>query len=148
MERTVDRNGFLKKVLLLFLIFFFSSSLFSQEVPLVLFEPSLFSVREGKTPLESFVTPFFLLYSGFITKGNGPTCIYYPTCAGYTEKAIRKYGVIGIFMGISRIMSDHTPREGDRFLYLGERLYIYDPPEDHYLFSEKKRDSFHWKGVR
>lgn len=51
--------------------------------------------------------PFLLLirlWQKFIAPGLAPRCKYYPSCSHYTYDAIRKYNIVGIFMGVWRVV--------------------------------------------
>lgn len=51
--------------------------------------------------------PFLLIikiWQKFIAPGLAPRCKYYPSCSHYTYQAIKKYNIIGVFLGAWRII--------------------------------------------
>ena len=44
------------------------------------------------------------IYQRLISPLFPPSCRYYPTCSNYTKEAVNKFGVLGLIMGISRIL--------------------------------------------
>ena len=44
------------------------------------------------------------VWQKFIAPGLAPRCKYYPSCSHYTFEAIKKYNIIGIFLGAWRIV--------------------------------------------
>jgi len=65
--------------------------------------------------------PFLLLikiWQKFIAPGLTPRCKYYPSCSHYTFEAIKRYNIIGVFLGAWRVVRcnpfshggvDHVP---------------------------------------
>ena len=58
------------------------------------------------------------LWQKFIAPGLAPRCKYYPSCSQYTYEAIKKFHIIGIFLGAWRVIRcnpfshggvDHVP---------------------------------------
>lgn len=47
-----------------------------------------------------------LLYSGFITKVDGPRCSHYPTCSRFANQAVARHGFIGVLLGLERVIVD------------------------------------------
>jgi len=45
-----------------------------------------------------------LTYRHFITRIDGPKCGHYPTCSRLANQAVARYGVLGIFIGLDRII--------------------------------------------
>jgi len=57
--------------------------------------------------MKFLMAPFLLLIRGwqkFIAPGLAPRCKYYPSCSHYTYDAIKHYNVLGIFMGVWRVI--------------------------------------------
>lgn len=50
---------------------------------------------------------FVRLYQRFISPLFPPSCRYQPTCSAYMIEALKKYGLRGFFMGLSRILRCH-----------------------------------------
>ena len=44
------------------------------------------------------------VWQKFIAPGLAPRCKYYPSCSRYTYEAIKKYNIIGIFLGAWRVI--------------------------------------------
>ncbi len=58
-------------------------------------------------------------YKKFISPLFPPTCRYYPSCSTYMITALQKHGVIlGLIMGISRIIRCNPFIKGDMIQYL------------------------------
>jgi len=49
---------------------------------------------------------FTLLIRGYqvATSNVAPRCKYYPSCSHYTYEAIKKYNIVGIFLGAWRVI--------------------------------------------
>ena len=59
------------------------------------------------------------VWQKFIAPSLAPRCKYYPSCSHYTYEAIKKYNIIGIFLGVWRVIRcnpfshggvDHVPK--------------------------------------
>ena len=51
--------------------------------------------------------PLFLIslvYSNFLTRMDGPRCQHLPTCSRFASQAVGRYGVLGIPMGLDRMI--------------------------------------------
>jgi len=71
--------------------------------------------------MKFLMAPFLLIIRGwqkFIAPGLAPRCKYYPSCSHYTYDAIKRYNILGIFMGAWRVVRcnpfshggvDHVP---------------------------------------
>jgi putative membrane protein insertion efficiency factor len=60
-----------------------------------------------KKLLQIAMLPFLGLikvWQKFIAPGLAPRCKYYPSCSHYTYEAIKKYNIIGIFLGLWRVV--------------------------------------------
>lgn len=44
------------------------------------------------------------IWQKFIAPGLAPRCKYYPSCSHYTYEAIKKYKIVGIFLGAWRVI--------------------------------------------
>jgi len=47
-----------------------------------------------------------LTYSNFITKIDGARCQHYPTCSRFANQAVAEHGLLGILMGLDRVIQD------------------------------------------
>ena len=57
--------------------------------------------------MKFLMAPFLLIIRGwqkFIAPGLAPRCKYYPSCSHYTYEAIKRYNILGILMGVSRVI--------------------------------------------
>jgi hypothetical protein len=45
-----------------------------------------------------------LFYSNFLTRTDGPRCQHLPTCSRFASQAVARHGVLGIAMGLDRII--------------------------------------------
>lgn len=68
-----------------------------------------------------------IIYKKIISPLFPPSCRYYPTCSTYMIDAIEKHGIVGIIMGIARILRCNPFVKGG-----------YDPvPENISIFRNK-----------
>ncbi len=44
------------------------------------------------------------IWQKFIAPGLASRCKYYPSCSHYTYEAIKKYNIVGIFLGAWRVI--------------------------------------------
>ena len=114
---------------------FLAGMLLLGAVPLLGSEPlKLFRLPSDPPPLstaEAALTFWFRLYQHFITPANGPTCTFTPTCSAYAYQAVRRYGLVGVLMGVERLMRSHAPSPHYTLRWRGGRLTLGDPPENH-----------------
>ena len=57
--------------------------------------------------MKFLMAPFLLIIRGwqkFIAPGLAPRCKYYPSCSHYTYEAIKRYNILGILMGVWRVI--------------------------------------------
>jgi putative membrane protein insertion efficiency factor len=57
--------------------------------------------------LQLLILPFLgaiKFWQKFIAPGLAPRCKYYPSCSYYTYEAIKRYNIIGIFLGAWRVI--------------------------------------------
>lgn len=52
------------------------------------------------------------LYQKLISPLTPASCRYHPTCSNYMVEAIEKHGLLGLLMGIARILRCHPFVEG------------------------------------
>jgi hypothetical protein len=46
----------------------------------------------------------YLVYSNTLTKVDGPRCAHLPTCSRFAAQAVARHGVLGIMMGLDRVI--------------------------------------------
>jgi hypothetical protein len=73
-----------------------------------------------------------LVYANFLTRTDGPRCQHHPTCSRYASQAVARYGLLGIPMGLDRLI---RPAESSAVRHLpevpfGEMSRAYDPIDD------------------
>lgn len=66
------------------------------------------------------------LYQRFLSPLFPPSCRYQPTCSNYMIEALKKHGINGFFMGVSRILRCHPFVKGG-----------YDPVPEVVCFKKK-----------
>lgn len=72
-----------------------------------------------------------IIYKKIISPLFPPSCRYYPTCSTYMIDAIEKHGIVGIIMGIARILRCNPFVKGG-----------YDPvPENISIFRNKNYET-------
>jgi len=70
----------------------------------------------------SDISMLIRFYQKYISRLDGATCHYTPTCSRYTAEAIAKFGLLkGIIMGTDRLIRCHP----------GQREYPLDLPKDY-----------------
>lgn len=67
------------------------------------------------------------VYQRWISPLFPPSCRYRPTCSSYMIEAIEKHGLLGVLMGIARILRCHP------FVQGGE-----DPVPDYFTLKRNK----------
>jgi hypothetical protein len=85
-----------------------------------------------------------LVYSSFLTKIDGPRCQHYPTCSRFANQAVARYGVMGVVLGLDRLIQDDHSSSLRRLpeLDVGESLRHYDPVENYEFWSAAKIKAF------
>jgi hypothetical protein len=81
-----------------------------------------------------------LFYSNFLTRTDGPRCQHLPTCSRFASQAVARHGVLGIAMGLDRLLQ---PSSSSALRLLpevewGGALRHYDPL-DNYEFWRTER---------
>jgi hypothetical protein len=76
-----------------------------------------------------------LFYANFLTRTDGPRCQHLPTCSRFASQAVGRYGVLGIPMGLDRVIQ---PPQSSALRSLpdvpyGESVRHWDPVEN-YIF--------------
>ncbi len=59
-------------------------------------------------------------YQTAISPAQGEVCNFTPSCSNYMFKSIRKYGPIGLLMGIDRLQRCNFSARDYMFLYYGD----------------------------
>jgi hypothetical protein len=85
-----------------------------------------------------------LTYANIITKIDGPRCTHLPTCSRFASQAVARHGVIGIFMGLDRVMQ---PNESSPLRRLPEvegfgGVRSYDPVENYEFWHTERFTGF------
>ncbi|MCP4498779.1 MAG: membrane protein insertion efficiency factor YidD [Deltaproteobacteria bacterium] len=60
--------------------------------------------RIGPSLSSSPLWLFALTYRHLVTRIDGPKCSHYPTCSHLANQAVARYGPLGIFIGLDRII--------------------------------------------
>jgi len=95
--------------------------------------------RVGKRPLGSETSSISLpvlwgikIFRKYISRVDGPSCTFSPTCSSYGQQAIRKHGLLmGLPMTAERVIRSHNPSNPDRYPLLESegRLFYGDSVE-------------------
>lgn len=78
-----------------------------------------------------------LFYAGFLTKVDGPRCQHYPTCSRFANQAVARHGIVGVLLGLERVITDENSSSLRRLPELelpGETQPRYYDPVDNYEF--------------
>jgi len=54
--------------------------------------------------MRKFFVAVITAYQKWISPAFAPRCKYYPSCSHYTYEAIKRYNIIGIFLGAWRVI--------------------------------------------
>lgn len=66
--------------------------------------------------LTSLTQNFFKFYQQYLSKLDGSTCYYRPTCSRYASSVIDRYGIVkGSVMAADRLMRCHGNQTEPRF---------------------------------
>jgi len=91
---------------------------------------------------ETFLRVAFEFYRTVVSPIDGPTCPHRPTCSLYGLQAVRRYGVVGLWLTIDRLLRGPRSsvwRELPQ-LVAGGRLLFIDPLEEStFWFSPSPR---------
>ncbi len=83
--------------------------------------------RSGIGPLKIFFSLLLGIYQNGVSPADGPTCAFYPTCAGYSKDALRRHGLaVGVLMTGDRLIRCNG---FDKSIYplIGPERHFYDP---------------------
>jgi hypothetical protein len=87
---------------------------------------------------------FALTYRHFITKMDGARCHHYPTCSRFANQAVAKHGLIGIPMGLDRLLQtgeSSALRWLPEVEILGSRRF-FDPMENYEFWKPENFAAF------
>lgn len=104
-------------------------------------ETALQDVNRVSTGLSS--NPLYLsalFYRHFLTKVDGPRCQHLPTCSRFANQAVARHGVIGILMGLDRVIQppdSSSVRTLPQVEGWGPVRYL-DPVGNHEFWKEEK----------
>lgn len=91
---------------------------------------------------DTFFRLAFDFYRTVVTPINGPTCSHRPTCSLYGLQAVRRHGVVGMWLTIDRLWRGHASsvwRELPHVTTAG-RVTLIDPLEEStFWFSPSPR---------
>ncbi len=108
--------------------------------------PELAGVTPNAAPGLS-ANPLFLaslVYANFLTRMDGPRCQHLPTCSRFASQAVGRHGVLGIPMGLDRIIQ---PPSSSALRLLPELEYggvfrHYDPVENYEFWRVERFTGF------
>jgi hypothetical protein len=86
-----------------------------------------------------------LTYANFITKIDGPRCQHYPTCSRFANQAVQRHGVLGIVMGLDRLIQDGNSsalRALPQLEMPGGTARHFDPVDNYEFWKEDARRAF------
>lgn len=87
-----------------------------------------------------------LVYSSFLTKVDGPRCQHYPTCSRFANQAVARHGVIGIFLGLERVITDERSSSVRRLPELDmpneAQPRFYDPVDNYEFWIPGRLSAF------
>jgi hypothetical protein len=82
------------------------------------------------------------LYRKVISKTDGDKCGMYPTCSGYSRRAIKKHGAaIGLMMTADRLFHEVTEAQRAPLIEKYGVIRYYDPLENNDFWFYNKEDS-------
>jgi putative component of membrane protein insertase Oxa1/YidC/SpoIIIJ protein YidD len=85
-----------------------------------------------------------LLYSNFLTRTDGPRCQHLPTCSRFANQAVARHGVLGIAMGLDRLLQ---PSSSSSLRMLPEvdwsgSTRFFDPVENYEFWRAERFSGF------
>ena len=96
-------------------------------------------MRRMLRPIRLIVAFPVWFYQRVISPGFPSSCIYTPTCSEYTRQAILKHGLLGVILGIMRLLRCAGG------LYTGGEDAVPDRVTCDYVFGSYRR---FWRGRR
>lgn len=90
-------------------------------------------------PLQSTAYLWFIAYQNTLSRMDGSTCNFTPTCSGFALQAISKYGPIGFGLAFGRLHKNHL----DNSFYHSAPPRLSDPLSNYtFWLGKPKRDDF------
>jgi hypothetical protein len=89
-------------------------------------------VRPAQPGGADFFQVAFLFYRTVVTPIDGPRCAHRPTCSAYAMQAVRRHGVVGLWLAYDRLLRDARSSAVRRLpvaLERGRIVYL-DPLEE------------------
>jgi putative component of membrane protein insertase Oxa1/YidC/SpoIIIJ protein YidD len=85
-----------------------------------------------------------LIYANFLTKVDGPRCQHMPTCSRFANQAVAKHGLLGILMGLDRVIAPGAS-SALRMLpevHVGGQTRHYDPVDNYEIWKSERFTGF------
>lgn len=79
-------------------------------------------------PLSATAWLWFRAYQNTLSRVDGATCRFRPTCSGFAAEAISEHGLLGLAMAFGRLARNHN---GVRHYRVSEPPYLDDPVENY-----------------
>ena len=85
-----------------------------------------------------------LVYSNFLTRMDGPRCHHYPTCSRFGSQAVAKHKVMGLFLGLDRILQPPVSSaiRGLPTVYIHGGSRSFDPLENYEFWKPEAFTGF------
>ncbi len=99
------------------------------------------SARERAPLVESQAKLFVGTYRETLSRVDGPTCRFRPTCSGFAEEALSTYGAWGIALTFARIQRAHVH---DIKRYESHGREVHDPLSAHAFWFDASHQDWHW----
>ena len=85
-----------------------------------------------------------LTYRHFLTKMDGPRCQHFPTCSRFANQAVARHGIIGILMGLDRVIQ---PPQSSAIRSLPQvegwgQVRFFDPVSNYEFWNEENFSGF------
>ncbi|MDP2340615.1 MAG: membrane protein insertion efficiency factor YidD [Deltaproteobacteria bacterium] len=105
--------------------------------------PELAGVTPNAAAVGLSSNPLFLaslVYSNFLTRMDGPRCQHLPTCSRFASQAVGRHGLLGITMGLDRILQPPSSSSVRLLpeLEFGGVFRHYDPLENYEFWRSER----------
>lgn len=105
--------------------------------------PELAAVAPNAAAVGLSSNPLFLaalVYSNFLTRMDGPRCQHLPTCSRFASQAVGRHGLLGITMGLDRILQPPSSSSVRLLpeLEFGGVFRHYDPLENYEFWRPER----------